>query len=178
MRKKSQARLKKEETVKKLAEKLKSAKSIVVADYQGLDVAAFQDIKNQLEKDDAEFTVVKNTLLSIAAKKAGLYIPSEALKGATAIVFSYGDEISPIKDLHALARQYEKPTAKAGFLGKELLSVDRIKQLAALPSKSELQGKVVGAIYSPIYGLVGVLNANIRNLVYVLGQVQKSKGSS
>lgn len=178
MSKKSSAREIKEEIVEKLAEKMARAKSIVLADYSGLGVAEFSDVKNKLEKDEAEFTVAKNTLINLAAKKVGLDIPSEALKGATAIVLSFGDEILPIKDLAKLERQYEKPTPKTGFLGKDLLSVERIKQFSLLPGKQELQAKVVGAINSPISGIVGVLHGNLRNLVYVLSQVQKSKGGA
>ncbi|MEX0617008.1 MAG: 50S ribosomal protein L10 [Candidatus Woykebacteria bacterium] len=176
--KKSSARTKKELTIESLAEKFTSAKSIVLADYQGLNVSAFTEVKNKLEEDKAEFTVAKNTLLKLAAKKAGLEIPAEALEGPTAALFAYGDEITPIKDLAKLAKQYEKPTPKAGFLGTQFLSADRIKQLALLPSKLELQAKVVGSLNSPIYGIVSVLHANIRNLVYVLSQVNQSKGGA
>ena len=116
---KSEARIKKEETVKKLSEKMQKAKSIVIADYQGLDVASFSEVKNQLEKDNAEFTVAKNTLIALAAKKAGYEIPSEALKGASAILLSYEDEITPIKYLAKFEKLYETPTPKAGFLVKE-----------------------------------------------------------
>ena len=175
---KSEARTKKEETVKQLVEKMQRAKSIIIADYQGLDVASFTEVKNQLEKDNAEFTVAKNTLIAIAAKKAGYEVPPEALKGASAILFAYEDEITPIKDLAKFEKLYEKPTPKTGFLGKEVLSIERIKQLALLPSKLELQAKVVGALNSPISGIVGVLHGNLRNLVYVLSQVQKSKGGA
>ena len=175
---KSEARIKKEETVKKLSEKMQKAKSIVIADYQGLDVASFSEVKNQLEKDNAEFTVAKNTLIALAAKKAGYEIPSEALKGASAILLSYEDEITPIKDLAKFEKLYEKPTPKAGFLGKEAISIERIKQLALLPSKLELQAKVVSTLNSPLSGLVGVLHGNLRSLVYILSQVQKSKGGA
>lgn len=175
---KSEARSKKEETVKNLVEKMQRAKSIVIADYQGLDVASFSEVKNQLEKDNAEFTVAKNTLIALAAKKAGYEVPSEALKGASAILIAYEDEITPIKSLAKFEKQFEKPTPKIGFLGKDVLSIERIKQLALLPSKLELQAKVVGALNSPISGIVSVLHGNLRNLVYVLSQVQKSKGGA
>ena len=178
MKKKSQARIKKEEIVKKLVEKLKKAKSIVLADYHGLNVASLSVVKKELEKDEAEFAVAKNTLLSIAARKAGLQIPEEALSGPTAVVFAQGDPITPIKELARLQKQFEKPAPKLGFLGKEVLSVEKIRQLAILPSKLELQAKVVGALNSPIYGIVSVLNANLRNLVYVLSQIQQSKGGA
>ena len=178
MKTKSQARIKKEETVKKLVEKLKSAKSIVLADYHGLNVTSLSVVKKELEKDEAEFAVAKNKLLSIAARKAGFQIPEEALSGPTAVVFSQGDPITPIKDLAKLEKQFEKPTPKIGFLGSELLSIEKIKQLSLLPSKLELQAKVVGTLNSPIYGIVSVLNANLRNLVYVLSQIQQSKGGA
>lgn len=151
------------------------AKSMVLADYSGLNVSSFQEVKNTLEKDEAEFTVAKNTLLSLAAKKAGYDIPPEALKGSTAILFAQGDPILPIKDLAKMEKEFEKPTPKIGFFGKELLSIERIKQLAQLPSKEELQAKVVGALGSPIYGLVGTLNANLRNLVFAIDQIRSKK---
>lgn len=173
--KKSSAREQKEETVAKLAEKMQTSKSMILADYSGLNVASFQEVKNQLENDEAEFTVAKNTLLSLAAKKAGYDIPSEALKGSTAILFAYGDEILPIKDLKKFERKFDKPTPKIGFLGTELLSAEKITQLGLLPSKEELQAKVVGSIASPIFGIVGVLNGNLRNLVYAVDQIRIKK---
>ena len=176
---KSSARVKKEEIVKKLADKLGSAKSVVLADYQGLNVGAFQEVKNQLEKDEAEFTVAKNTLIDLASKQAGLNIPSEALKGPTALMLAYGDQITPIKDMMRLAKVHgDKPKPKIGFLGTELISVEKIKQLALIPSKTELQANLVGALASPIQGIVGVLGGNLRNLVYALDQIQKSKGGA
>ena len=175
---KSPARVKKEETVKTLADKMQESKSMVFADYSGLNVASFQEVKNKLEEDEAEFTVAKNTLINLAAKKAGFDIPSEALKGSTAVLFAKGDPLLPIKDLAKFQKEYEKPAPKAGFLGTELLSIEKIKQLAALPSKEELHAKVVGTLASPIQGIVGVLNGNLRNLVYALAEIQKSKGGA
>jgi large subunit ribosomal protein L10 len=51
-------------------------------------------------------------------------------------------------------------------------------ELAKLPSREVLLGQVVGGVSSPLYGLVGVLNANLRNLVYTLDQIGKSKGGA
>ena len=51
-----------------------------------------------------------------------------------------------------------------------------IISLANLPSKDELRAKIVGSLAAPLYGVVNVLQANIRNLVYALDQVRISKG--
>jgi large subunit ribosomal protein L10 len=176
--KKSQSRIKKEETVDTLAEKIARAKSMVLADHSGLSVTASQELKRALRAVKSEFTVAKNTLLSLAAKKSQLPIPDDQLKGPTSILFSFDDEIEPIKKLSEFTKKYETPKVKVGFLQGELLTADRVSSLASLPSKDILYGKVVGSLYSPLYGLVGALSGNIRNLTYVLNAIKDSKGGA
>lgn len=172
---KAASRIKNEETVEALVEKFTKAKTVVLTDQSGLPVSLSSELKKKLKAVEAESLVTKNTLLKIASKKTGHAIPDEALEGPTAALFAYGDEISPIKELTAFAKANEKPTIKVGFLGKDLLTSDRINQLAKLPSKETLRGSVVGGLYFPLYSMVGVLNANLRNLVYVLNGIQESK---
>ncbi len=176
--KKAKSRIKKEETVESLVEKLNRASSVVLTDQSGLPVSLASDLKKKLKAAQAESIVTKNTLLRIASQKTGHEIPEEALTGPTATLFAYGDEISPIKELTSFAKTNEKPTIKIGFLGKTILSVDRINQLAKLPSKEVLRGQVVGGLYSPLYGIVGVLNGNIRNLVYTLNAIKDQKSNA
>ncbi len=172
---KAASRIKNEDTVGTLVEKFTKASSVVLTDQSGLTVALSSELKKKLKAVDAESIVAKNTLLKIAAQKSGYEIPTEALEGPTAALFGYGDEISPLKELTTFAKANEKPVIKVGFLDKDLLTAEKITALAKLPSKEVLRGKVVGGLYSPLYGLVGVLNANLRNLVYVLNSIQESK---
>ncbi len=72
-------------------------------------------------------------------------------------------------------QESEKPTLKTGFLGTELVSLDKILQLAALPSKTELLGKLLGTLANPARNLVGVLSAPTRNLVYALNAIKDNK---
>ncbi len=65
---------------------------------------------------------------------------------------------------------------KAGFLGSELMDEAGIHRLATLPSKDELRAKTVGVLVVPLQGMVGVLQANLRNLVYALSEIQKQRG--
>lgn len=178
MEKKAKSRIKNEEAVAALVEKLNKAKTIVLTDQSGLSVAISSELKKKLRNVDAESLVTKNTLLKIASKQTGHIIPDEALEGPTAVLFAYGDEISPLKELTAFAKTNEKPFIKIGFLGKDLLTSERISQLAKLPSKETLRGQVVGGLYSPLYGIVAVLNANIRNLVYTIAAIKDQKSSA
>ncbi len=174
-------RIQKEETVVKLTEKFAKAKSVVFADYQGLTMSQLSDLRNKLRDQQAEFTITKNTLLSRALPASNVELPASSLNGPTATLFSFDDEISPIKTLVKSLKEAGKGKVKAGFLGEEYLSFDKIIQLSSLPSKDELRAKTVGVLVAPLQGIVGVLQANLRNLVYALSEItrlseQKSKG--
>jgi large subunit ribosomal protein L10 len=169
------SRIKNEETVEALVEKLNKATSVVLTDQSGLPVSLSSELKKKLKAVEAESLVTKNTLLKLASKRTGHAIPDEALEGSTAALFAYGDEISPIKELTTFAKTNERPKIKIGFLGKDLLTAEKIAQLAKLPSKETLRGQLVGGLYSPLYGMVGVLNANLRNLVYTLNAIKESQ---
>jgi len=49
--------------------------------------------------------------------------------------------------------------------------------LSKLPSREELLGKVLGSVQSPMYGLAGVLNGLLRNLVGVIGAIEEKQKS-
>lgn len=159
-----------------LKDKLSKAKTVVVTDYRGLNMTQLQELRAELLKNEAEYTITKNRLVARAAKDAGYTIPEE-LEGPTAILTAYGDEISPIKTLATFIKTNKMPEIKLGFLNQEFLSVDKVNQLAKLPSRDELIGKVVASISSPLYGLVGALQGNIRNLLYTLNAVKEQKSS-
>jgi large subunit ribosomal protein L10 len=158
-----------------LKEKLTRAKSVVVTDYRGLNMTQLGELRGELLKENAEYTVAKNRLVVRAAKAAG-YETADELTGPTAVLFAYGDEISPIKALANFIKTNKLPEIKLGYLNQEMLTELQITQLAKLPSRDELIGKVVGGIASPLYGVVGVLQANLRNLVYTLNSIKDSKG--
>ncbi len=170
------SRIKNEQTVSELREKLERANAVVLANQSGLSVLQASSLKKKLRAVDAELIVAKNTLLKIATRETGHDVPDEILEGPTAALFAYGDEISPLKELTTFAKENEKPTMiKAGFLGTTFLTTEKINQLAKLPGKDVLRGKVVGTLYSPLYGIVSVLNANLRNLVYTLNAIKEAK---
>lgn len=167
----------KQKLVENYAEKLSRSKSVVFTDYRGLTMKVLSDLRNKLAGQDAEFTVTKNTLLDLALKKAAMPKLSEEMEtGPIATLFSYEDEVSPIKTLVKILKDAQTGKIKGGILDTELMDAVTITRLANLPGKQELQAKVVGSLASPLYGIVGVLQANLRNLVYALDQIRIAKG--
>lgn len=183
----AKTRAQKEETVVKLTEKLSRAKAVVFADYKGLSMKQLSDLRDKLSEVNGEFSITKNTLLKRALSAINLEGParnapaptSQMLAGAggpTATLFAYDDEVSPIKILVKALKDATLGKVKGGFLGNAALDEARILQLATLPGKDELRAKTVGVLVAPLQGIVGVLNANLRNLVYALNQIKLQRG--
>ena len=170
-------RLQKEEAVVQLQAKLGRAKSLVFTDYKGLTMAQLSDLRNKLRDVNGEFAITKNTLLKRALEANNLKGPARNAShsdagGPTATLFAYDDEISPIKILVKALKDFAKGNVKSGFLGSEALDEQKIIQLSTLPTKDELRAKTVGVLVAPLKGILSVLQGNLRNLVYVLSEIQ------
>ena len=172
----SQNRIKKEETVRQVADVLTVSSSYVLVDYTGLSVKAQQELKTRLKAIGSTMVVVKNTLLKLAG--SSIKAPSEVysdsvLVGQTALIYTSGDPIAPIQVLAKFAKEFELTNMKVGVVDGSFQSHEALTKLASLPSKEVLSAQVVGAIAASMYGLVGVLQGNLQKLVYMLDQKAK-----
>ena len=79
----------------------------------------------------------------------------------TAIAISVEDPVAPAKILKEYAEKIESFEIKAGFLDGEVLDVNGVNALAAIPSKEQLICKMLGSLMSPLYGFAYVLQAKI-----------------
>jgi large subunit ribosomal protein L10 len=165
---------KKIDTVTKLTEKANKAKSIVFADYVGLKHKQLEELRKKLAPVNGEFTVTKNTLMSRAlGDRAESAKP--ILKSATGTLFSYADEVTPVKTLLAFFKSANIGKAKGGLLGTTVLSESDVVKLAALPNKEQLIGLLVRQLNAPIQGLHYALSWNINKLVWALSAVKGKK---
>ncbi len=177
------AREKKEEKIQSLAEKFKKAKTLTFADYRGLSANQIATLRSKIKASGGEMLVEKNTLISLALKDSGHKLgktedpEGTLLTGPTATILSYEDEIAPIKETAQSNKEIGLPSFKFGFFGLDFLNSQGLESLSKIPGRDALHAKLVGSLSSPIYGVVGVLSANLRNLVYALDQIQKKKGA-
>ncbi len=171
----AKTRAQKELNLQELIEKLGKARAVVFADYKGMTMPQLSELRSKLREISSEFSVTKNTLMNRALKESGKALDQE-LEGPTATLFAYDDEITPIKALVKAIKDNNIGQVKAGFLGDQALNNTKVNQLATLPGKDELRGQVVGVLAAPLKGMLTVLNGNLRNLVVVLNEIQKTKG--
>jgi large subunit ribosomal protein L10 len=169
----------KRQAVAELTEMLRSSSALAVADYRGLTVSEMQSVRRSLRASGVELHVAKNRLLKIAAQEAGRAELTSLLAGPTAVAASSGDETALAKALQDALRPYSKVVAlRGGLLGGVAVDAGVFQQLASLPSRDVLLGRMAGAMASPIAGMAGVLAANLRNLVGVLSAVADQKRAS
>lgn len=164
--------------VQELSDKVKSAQSIVLADYRGLTVEQDTALRNALRAAGVDYKVVKNTLTSIAMKANGLEDLEGFLNGPTAMAVSTTDAVAPAKILSEYAKKFEKLELKVGVVEGKIIDVNGIKALAELPSREVLIAKALGGLNAPISGFVNVLNANLKGLVVALNAVAEQKANA
>ncbi|EGD47399.1 ribosomal protein L10 [Ruminiclostridium papyrosolvens DSM 2782] len=167
----------KKQVVTDLTEKIKSAQSIVLADYRGLTVEQDTELRNALRKAGVEYKVVKNTLTSLAMKESGIEV-DDFLTGPTAMAISSSDAVAPAKVLSEFAKKFEKLELKVGVVEGKVIDLEGVKALAELPSREVLIAKVLGGFNAPISGFVNVLNGNMRGLVVALNAIAEQKANA
>lgn len=168
-------KIQKQETVKTLTDGLKTAKSVVFANFQGLKVKEAEELRKNCRANAVSVLAAKKTLLKRACDEAGYSdIDPSVFSGGIATFFG-GDEVIAAKTVNDFAKTHEVVAMFGGVLDGKFIDKTMVKSLAALPSKPELLAKLAGTVQAPITGLANVLAGNIRNLVNVLNNLKEAK---
>lgn len=157
----------KEDVVTTLTERLRSAETLLVADYRGLTMPQIDALRSRLLESGARFTVVKNTLTRRAAEAAGADALLAMLEGPSAIAFleADGDFVAAAKALADAARETKVLAIRGGVMSGRAVTAAEVEQLATLPPVDVLRGQVLGAIVAPVTALLGLVTAPLQNLV-------------
>jgi large subunit ribosomal protein L10 len=159
----------KKEILTALTQKFGDAKSVFFTHYSGLSVQDVSDIRNALREEGAEMVVAKKTLIKIAADENGVKeIPSEAMEGPIAVVFSYEEGLSGPQKIHSLAKDHEQLALTGGIMDGKAFGREKAVLYANTPTRSELYASLVGSLNAPISGFHGVLHGTMRQFVGTL----------
>ena len=154
----------KEEEVKKLAEKLKEAKVILLTDYRGINVADVTKLRTDLRNANSEYKVIKNNITRRAMEACGVSELDNVLEGTTAVVLGYEDYLEPLKAIYEFAKNNDFYKIKGGIIEGKVVPVEELIALAKLPSRETL-----------LAGLAAALLGNISKLAVALNEVAKQK---
>lgn len=151
-------RTEKEKLVASLKDLFEGTNLLVVAHQSGLSVAESTDLRNRMREAGASFKVTKNRLARLALDGTKFAELTPLFTGPTAVATSE-DAVAAAKVAVGFAKDNDKLVIIGGALDGQVLDVDRIKALAALPSLDELRAKIVGMISTPATRIAQVLNA-------------------
>lgn len=141
---------KKAQQASEVAEQFKNATSVVVVDYLGITVEQATNLRTELRNAGVQFAVVKNSILSRAAKEAGLEGMEDIFKGPSAVAFSNDDVIAPAKILADFAKKVEALEIKAGVIEGKVSSKEEIEALAKLPNREGLLSMLLSVLQAPV----------------------------
>jgi large subunit ribosomal protein L10 len=168
-------RKKKQKVVEDLEAKLKDLKYMFLSDYSGMNVAQMTRLRRELRNVNAEFTVVKNSLLKIASEGTGVSLLKEMLQGPNAIMCIYKDPIAAAKVIAGFSKEMPQLKMKAGLLGQRVITADEILKLATVPPREVLMARFLGLLQSPPQRLLYVLSGNISRLMLTLNAIKQKK---
>jgi large subunit ribosomal protein L10 len=174
----SKAKLKSnKEVVKGIVDDFSKAKSAVLVDYRGINVAQDTEMRAALRAAGIKYRIIKNTMTRFAVREIGLEGLEPFLKGPTALATSDTDVVAPAKLMSEYAKKIDKIKVKAGVVEGKVVAIKGVDSLATLPPKEVLVAMFLGGLNAPITGLVNVLNGNIRGLACVLNAIAEKKNN-
>ena len=98
-------------------EKFENSQGIYFTNYSGLDVPKITSLRKSFTQNSVEFSVIKNTLVKIASKNAGLEGKfDDILSGQVGIAFSE-DPIAPAKVIKNFKDENKDDLEVLGVLG-------------------------------------------------------------
>ena len=148
----------KTELLNMLHEVFSNAESVVITEYLGLTVAEADELRNKVRAVGASLRVTKNRIARLAVKDTKFEGLADLFKGPVAMAYA-SDPISACKACVEFAKNNEKLVIVGGALSDKALTLDEIKELAAIPSMDELRAKLVGLIQAPAAKLARVTKA-------------------
>ena len=165
----------KKDKVEALAEQFKLSDALFFTEYRGLSVEQLQELRQSLRENDAQYIVIKNTLIQRMFVNEGIDCPNELLKGPTAIVVSKQDCPLIASKIYSFLKKNESLVVKGGYLDGQFISVNDVKTLSKLPPRDVLIGQLVGGLKSTISRFVMSMSSPMRGLVYSLEAIKNQK---
>jgi len=167
----------KRETVAALTEEARAAKAMIISEYRGLRVSELGEIRRNLRKQNVTYRIVKNRLMKIAARDAGMESLATLLEGPTAVAFVKGEETVSARAVIDAFRPYRVIRVTGGLLGDRVINAEDVIRLSQLPSRDVLLAEVAGAVAAPMSTLAGLFDAPLRDIAWLVGALAENRAA-
>ena len=147
----------KQPVVKEISAAIEGAQSVVLVDHRGLTVQQDTELRKQLREAGVTYKVYKNTMMNFAFKGTDCEGLSDLLNGPSAIAVSKDDATAPARILCEFAKKAPKLEVKGGVVEGKVLDVAAIGEVAQIPSREVLLGRLFGSFQSPIASFARII---------------------
>ena len=159
---------KKSEILENLKTLIQNAESIAFTSNKGLSVDDITGIRIKLREANSTITLAKKTLIKLAFKEVhNVELPDDILPGQIAMVCSNDDAVAGLGKVNDYVKSKagkEKMEWTWAYFEWEVKDADQAKQIASMPSRETLLGRLVGSMKSPISGLARFFDAAAEEL--------------
>jgi large subunit ribosomal protein L10 len=156
---------KKIDAVADIKDRLERATLVVSTNYRGLNVKDMQDLRRKLREGNLEVSVIKNSLLKLAADQSERSEFMDVVEGPTALAIAYEDVVEGAKALMDYAKAAPKGfEIRGAFMDGQVLTEKDVAALTKIPPKMVLIAQIAGGLQAPLVGVVRLLEAPIYEL--------------
>lgn len=171
-------RSEKEGIVAEVTEVARRASGLFFTDFTGLTVEQITELRREFRKSGVQYRVAKNTLIRKALQSMGGYDRVyDRLVGPTGVAFAFDDPVAPAKIIQKFREKYDKLSLKVCVIEKQVYGGENLAEIARMPTRKEMMASIVGSISSPLAGVPDVIQAVMRDLVSLVGEIEKKKAA-
>ncbi len=145
---------------------LKGSQAVFVLEYTKMGMKEVDTLRAKVREAGGELHVVKNTLMGIALKNAG--IESKNLVGTSLFGFAVHDVPVMAKIMGDATKNSEIFKLRGGYLSGQLITPENVKALADMPPLPVLRAKVLGMLNAPASKIARTLAEPARQMAYVM----------
>lgn len=165
----------KESSESRIKETLKDSGGVFIIKYSGVSSPDLCSLRQTLKGSRASLFVVKNSVARRALKDSSLEPLIKNIDGPCGLVFIKDEPVAASQALCNFTKEHEQLKLEGGALKDKIIEKKDIEHMSKLPSKEILRAQVVGALNSPISGLVITLNQVLAKFVICLDQIRQKK---
>ena len=159
----------KQKQIKDIKEKVSNQKSMVFVDFEKVPSKEMFSLRKTLKEAGCNLKIVKKTLARIAFGQSNISFWNkikESVPGQLALVLGIEDEVAPARISNQFAKKHESFQILGGIFpaqggpasGREFIGKEKVLELASIPPRNELLGRLVGSLSSPMASFVRVLD--------------------
>jgi large subunit ribosomal protein L10 len=171
-------RSEKEVIVAEVTEVAQRASGMFFTDFTGLTVEQITELRREFRKSGVQYRVAKNTLIRKALQSMGGYdTVYDRLVGPTGVAFAFDDPVAPAKIIQRFREKYDKLSLKVCVIERQVYGGEKLAEIAKMPTRKDLMASIAGSIQAPLAGVPTVIQAVMRDLVSVIGEIEKKKAA-